>query len=48
MLKNYISIMRGAALAALLMCGASLTAQTTAYGRDQWHADQQERDLNPV
>ena len=32
MLKNYISIMRGAALAALLMCGASLMAQTTATG----------------
>lgn len=32
MLKKYISIMRGAALAALLMCGASLTAQTTATG----------------
>jgi len=32
MLKKYISIMRGAALAALLMCGASLTAQTTASG----------------
>ena len=32
MLKKYISIMRGAALAVLLMCGASLTAQTTASG----------------
>ena len=32
MLKNYISIIRGAALAALLMCGASLMAQTTATG----------------
>jgi hypothetical protein len=32
MLKKYISIMRGAALAALLMCGASLVAQTTASG----------------
>ena len=32
MLKKYISIMRGAALAALLMCGASLPAQTTASG----------------
>jgi hypothetical protein len=32
MLKKYISIMRGAALAALLMCGASLPAQTTATG----------------
>src|SRR5438270_13372382 len=31
MLKKYISIMRGAALAALLMCGVS-TAQTTASG----------------
>ena len=32
MLKNYISIMRGAVLAALILCGASLTAQTTATG----------------
>lgn len=32
MLKKYISIMRGAALAVLLMCGASLSAQTTATG----------------
>jgi hypothetical protein len=32
MLKKYISIMRGAALAALLMCGASLMAQSTASG----------------
>jgi hypothetical protein len=32
MLKNYISIMRGAALAALMLCGASLAAQTTATG----------------
>jgi hypothetical protein len=32
MLKKYISIMRGAALAGLLMCGASLPAQTTASG----------------
>ncbi|MGB8131611.1 MAG: hypothetical protein WCG81_17635 [Candidatus Angelobacter sp.] len=32
MLKKYISIMRGAALAALLMSGASLLAQTTATG----------------
>lgn len=32
MLKKYISIMRGTALAALLTCGASLTAQTTATG----------------
>lgn len=32
MLKKYISIMRGAALAALVMCGASLAAQTTASG----------------
>ncbi len=32
MLKNYISIMRGAALAALLTCSASLMAQTTATG----------------
>src|SRR5438270_5503134 len=32
MLKKYISIMRGAALAAMLMCGVSLTAQTTASG----------------
>jgi hypothetical protein len=32
MLKKYISMMRGAALAALLMCGASLPAQTTASG----------------
>jgi len=32
MLKNYISIMRGAALAALILCGASLAAQTTASG----------------
>ena len=32
MLKNYISIMHGAALAALMMCSASLAAQTTATG----------------
>jgi hypothetical protein len=32
MLKKYISIMRGAALAGLLMCCASLAAQTTASG----------------
>jgi hypothetical protein len=32
MLKKYISIMRGVALPALLMCGASLMAQTTATG----------------
>jgi hypothetical protein len=32
MLKKYISIIRGAALAALLLCGASLLAQTTATG----------------
>src|SRR5712675_1794356 len=32
MLKNYISNMRGAALAALMLCGASLVAQTTATG----------------
>lgn len=32
MLKNYISIMRGAALAALILCGASAIAQTTASG----------------
>ena len=32
MLKNYISIMRGAALAALMVCGASALAQTTATG----------------
>ena len=32
MLKKYISIMRGTALAALLMCGASLQAQNTATG----------------
>ena len=32
MLKKYISIMRGAALVALLMSGASLLAQTTATG----------------
>jgi hypothetical protein len=32
MLKKYISIMRGAALVGLLMCGASLPAQTTASG----------------
>lgn len=32
MLKKHISIMRGAALAALLMCGAALPAQTTASG----------------
>ncbi|MCU1255557.1 MAG: hypothetical protein JWM83_1856 [Candidatus Angelobacter sp.] len=32
MLKNYISNMRGAALAALILCGASLVAQTTATG----------------
>src|SRR5712672_2146081 len=32
MLKNYISIMRGVALAALISCGASLIAQTTATG----------------
>jgi hypothetical protein len=32
MLKNYISIMRGAALAALMLCGASALAQTTATG----------------
>jgi len=32
MLKNYISIMRGAALAALMLCGASAMAQTTASG----------------
>ena len=32
MLKKYISIMRGAALAALLMSGASLLAQTTTTG----------------
>ncbi|MGZ4830175.1 MAG: hypothetical protein ACXV78_11075 [Candidatus Angelobacter sp.] len=32
MLKTYISIMRGAALAALMLCGASLVAQTTATG----------------
>jgi hypothetical protein len=32
MLKKYISIMRGAALAALMLCGASLPAQTTASG----------------
>jgi hypothetical protein len=32
MLKKYISIMRGAALVALLLCGASLPAQTTATG----------------
>ena len=31
-MKKYISIMRGAAVAALLTCGASLTAQTTATG----------------
>jgi hypothetical protein len=32
MLKNYISIMRGAALAAMILCGASAIAQTTASG----------------
>src|SRR5689334_16520462 len=32
MLKNYISIMRGAALAALMLCGALALAQTTATG----------------
>jgi hypothetical protein len=32
MLKKHISIARGAALAVLLMCGASLPAQTTASG----------------
>jgi len=32
MLKNYISIMRGAGLAALMLYGASLVAQTTATG----------------
>jgi len=32
MLKNYISIMRGAALAALMLCGAQAIAQTTASG----------------
>jgi hypothetical protein len=32
MLKKYISIMRGAALAALMLCGTSLPAQTTASG----------------
>jgi hypothetical protein len=32
MLKKYISIMRGAALAALMLSGASLVAQTTATG----------------
>jgi hypothetical protein len=32
MLKKYISIVRGAALAGLLMCGVSLPAQTTASG----------------
>src|SRR5882724_1710698 len=32
MLKKYISIMRGAALVALMLCGASLPAQTTASG----------------
>jgi hypothetical protein len=32
MLKNYISNMRGAALSALILCGASLVAQTTATG----------------
>jgi hypothetical protein len=32
MLKKYISIVRGAALVGVLMCGASLLAQTTASG----------------
>src|SRR5579864_9048372 len=32
MLKKYISMMRGVALAALLLCGASLVGQTTASG----------------
>lgn len=32
MLKNYISIMHGAALAALMLCSASLAAQNTATG----------------
>ena len=32
MMKKYISIMRGAALAALMLCGALLQAQTTASG----------------
>jgi hypothetical protein len=32
MLRKYISIRRGTALAALLICGASLAAQTTASG----------------
>ena len=48
MLKKYISIMRGAALAALLMCGASLPAQTTATGVINGTLEQYERDLNPV
>ena len=32
MLKTYISIMRGTALAAMLLCGGSALAQTTATG----------------
>ena len=48
MLKKYISIMRGAALAGLLICGASLPAQTTASGVINGSLNNTTRDLDPV
>ena len=48
MLKKYISIMRGAALAGLLICGRFTRGADHGLRRDQWQPEQYDRDLDPV